>query len=191
MTEAKTAATNVVPIRPTDAKTPERARESEKKWGRKVMALGFCVVPSLLLRAQQRLGLNPTQLAVLMQLCEYWWNRDRKPFPGKKALSQRLGLSPRQIQRYIAELERAGLVQRIERRASHGGKQTNIYDLSGLVSRLKELEPEFRAAEEKAKAGRQAVTKRGHSHGLKPGSNGRSCTPGAYPKAEADPGCTR
>ena len=194
MTEAKTAAANVVPIRPTDA-TTQRARESEKKWGRKVMALGFCVVPSLLLRAQQRLGLNPTQLAVLMQLCEYWWNRDRKPFPGKKALSQRLGLSPRQIQRYIAELEQAGLVQRIERRASHGGKQTNFYDLSGLVSRLKELEPEFRAAEEKAKAGRQAVTKRGHSHGLKPGSNsrrsGRSCTPGAYPKAEADPGCTR
>ena len=68
---------------------------------------------------------------------------------------------------YIAELERADLVQRIERRASHGGKQTNIYDLSGLVKRLKDLEPEFRAVEEEAKAGRQAVTKRGHSRGLK------------------------
>ena len=118
------------------------------------MALGFCVVPSLLLRAQRRLGLNPTQLAVLMQLCDFWWESDRKPFPGKKALAQRLDLSPRQVQRYMADLETAGLIQRVERRAAHGGKQTNIYDLSGLVDRLKRLEPEFRAVEEEAKAKR-------------------------------------
>ena len=98
-----------------------------------------------------------------MQLCDFWWDGDRKPFPGKKALSERLGLSPRQVQRYIAELEQAGLVQRIERRAGHGGKLTNIYDLSGLVARLKKLEPEFRAVEEKAKASRKAVAKRGYS----------------------------
>ena len=145
------------------AQTPEKARESEKKWGKNVMALGFCVVPSLLLRAQQRLGLNPTQLAVLMQLCEFWWNSDRKPYPGKKILGQRLSLSPRQVQRYIAELEQAGLVQRIERRAGHGGKLTNTYDLSGLVDRLKKLEPEFRAVEEKAKTSRKAVAQRRYS----------------------------
>ena len=155
MTEA--AANNVVPI---SGKTGAsgKTRESEKKWGRKVMALGFCVVPSLLLRAQRRLGLNPTQLAVLLQLCDYWWESKRRPFPGKKALAQRLGLGPRQVQRYIAELESVGLVQRIERKADHGGKQTNTYDLSGLVDRLKSLEPEFRAVEEKAKASRRAVS---------------------------------
>ena len=90
--------TNVVPMRPIReaATTREGTRQSERKWGKKVMALGFCVVPSLLLRAQPRLGLNPTQLAVLMQLCDYWWDSDRKPFPGKKALGERLGLGPRQ-----------------------------------------------------------------------------------------------
>lgn len=162
MNEGKATAAKVVPIRLTGT-TTEKTRESEKKWGKNVIALGFCVVPSLLLRAQQRLGLNPTQLAVLMQLCDFWWDSDRKPFPGKKALSERLGLSPRQVQRYIAELEQAGLVQRIERRAGHGGKLTNIYDLSDLVARLKKLEPEFRAVEEKAKASRKAVAKRGYS----------------------------
>ena len=162
MSDGKTAAAKVVPIRPTST-TTEKTRESEKKWGKKVIALGFCVVPSLLLRAQQRLGLNPTQLAVLMQLCDFWWDNDRKPFPGKKALSERLGLSPRHVQRYIAELEQAGLVRRIERRAGHGGKLTNIYDLSGLVERLKKLEPDFRAVEEEAKASRKAVAKRGYS----------------------------
>lgn len=37
-------------------------------------------------------------------------------------------------------------------------------DLSGLVGRLKKLEPEFRSVEEKAKASRKAVAKRGYSH---------------------------
>ena len=89
------------------------------------MGLGFCIVPSLLLRAQQRIGLNPTQLAVLMQLCDFWWEDARKPHPGKKLLAERLGLGERQVQRYIAELEQAGLVKRVERYAVHGGKMTN------------------------------------------------------------------
>ena len=152
---------NVVPMNPTGraARAAETTRESEKKWGKKVMALGFCVVPSLLLRAQQRLGLNPTQLAVLMQLCDHWWDSNRKPYPGKKALGQRLGLSPRQVQRHIAALETAGLVKRVARKAPHGGKQTNMYDLSGLVERLKKLEPDFRAVKEEAKASRKAVAR--------------------------------
>ncbi|AXT35619.1 helix-turn-helix domain-containing protein [Phaeobacter sp. LSS9] len=149
----------VVQLRP---KKQKAGTSSERKWGKKVIDLGFCIVPSLLLRAQQRLGLNPTQLAVLMQLCDFWWDDARKPHPGVKRLAERLSLSERQVRRYIAELEQAGYVQRIERRASHGGKQTNIYDLSGLVKRLKELEPEFRKVEDEAKEERKAVSKRGY-----------------------------
>lgn len=142
------------------AKTSKKA--SAEKWGQAVMDLGFCVVPSLLLRAQRRLNLNPTQLAVLLQLCDFWWDKERKPFPSKETLSQRLSLSERQIQRYIAELEREGLVQRIERRASNGGKLSNTYDLTGLVKKLQALEPDFREAEETARAARKAVAKRGY-----------------------------
>jgi predicted transcriptional regulator len=121
---------------------------AEEKWGREVMRLGFSIIPALLLRAQRRLGLSPTQLAVLLQLVDFWWDQDRKPYPSKQALSDRLDLSPRQIQRHIAELEKAGLVQRNERRKAHGGKTNNEYDLSGLVERLKKLEPEFRKVKE-------------------------------------------
>ena len=140
----------------------DTGRASEKKWGKEVIALGFCIVPSLLLRAQNRLGLNPTQLAVLMQLCDFWWERDRKPYPGKAVLAERLGLSARQVQRHIADLETAGLVKRVERRAIHGGKLTNMYDLGGLVTRLKKLEPEFREVDEAAKTARRAVSRRGY-----------------------------
>lgn len=146
----------VIPLRPQKA-----AKASERKWGKRVMDIGFCIVPSLLLRAQRRLGLNPTQLAVLMHLADYWWDVDRKPYPSKKSLGERLGLGPRQVQRYLAELEAAGLVRRIERRAAHRGKISNEYDLSGLVNRLKELEPEFREVEEEVKKRRRAVARPG------------------------------
>ena len=65
---------------------------SADKWGKKVIALGFCILPSLLLRAQRRLRLNPTQLAVLIQLADFWWDAGRKPFPKKADLAERLGL---------------------------------------------------------------------------------------------------
>ncbi|MET0116418.1 MAG: helix-turn-helix domain-containing protein [Sedimenticola sp.] len=162
MTAENQPSAEIVQIRPAK----KAAQASEKKWGKEVMKLGFTIVPSLLLRAQQRLGLNPTQLAVLLQLADYWWDEDRKPYPSKKALSERLGLSPRTVQRYIAELEDAGLVKRIERRAAHKGKQSNMYDLTGLVERLKELEPEFREVQEETKAMRRQVSRRG---GLKAG----------------------
>ena len=119
-----------------------------------------------------------------MQLCDFWWDNERKPYPSKKTLGERLSLSPRQVQRYIAELEKAGLVQRIERRAGHGGKLTNIYDLSGLVNRLKELEPEFRDVEKKDPLARRFPLQTEERPTEK-------LNPGRIPKAEADPGFTR
>ncbi len=149
---------NVVQLR-----APKASKASERKWGKEVMDLGFCIVPSLLLRAQQRLGLNPTQLVVLMQLCDFWWDEARKPYPSKEKLSDRLGLSTRQIQRVIAELETAGLVKRIQRHhAGHGGKLSNIYDLSELVAKLKKLEPDFRDVEDEVKKARKSVAKRNY-----------------------------
>lgn len=150
--EIPTEKSNVVPL-------PQRVsnKASERKWGKAVCALGFSIVPSLIFRAQARLGLNATQLAVLLQLADYWWDQERHPFPSKKTLGERLQLSPRQVQRYIAELETAGFVKRVDRYAKHKGRLSNQYDLSGLVAKLKKLEPEFREVENN----RKLVTKRG------------------------------
>lgn len=128
---------------------------ADRRWGKSVMEQGFCVIPSLLLRAQNQLGLSPTQLAILLQICEHWWQEDNKPHPGKKRLAGRLGIGPRQIQRHIAELERVGLVKRVERRGLDGSKRTNVYDLSGLVAKLKEIEPQFRKLNDAGKAKRE------------------------------------
>ena len=47
--------TKVVPIKPK----ADTRKASEKKYGKPVMDLGFCIVPSLLMQAQARLGINP------------------------------------------------------------------------------------------------------------------------------------
>jgi DNA-binding MarR family transcriptional regulator len=150
-----TKSAKIVKLQSSDLKT------SEKKWGLAVMQQGYSIIPSLLFKAQQRLGINPTQLAIIVQLADYWWDADRKPYPSKKTLSERLGISPRQLQRHIAELEDAGLVRRIQRTGSHRGKLSNEYDLSGLVARLAKLEPEFRETEEEVKSLRRQVKRRG------------------------------
>lgn len=142
---------------------PKAKKASEEKWGRAVMDMGFCIIPSLLLRAQDRLGLSPTQLAVLLQLCDYWWENGRKPHPSKATIAGRLRLSPRQVQRHIAALEEGGFVERIERRARNKGKTTNDYDLTGLVKKLQKLEPSFRKAEETAKRARAEAGRSGYA----------------------------
>lgn len=132
---------NVVPLK----RSPEQ-RQSEKKWGTAVMKLGYCILPSVLLQAQARLLINAQQMIVLLQLIEHWWTADGKVYPSKDKLAERIGLTPKQIQRHIKVLEDRGLVKRIPRVLKGRGKTSNEYDLSGLVKRLKEIEPDFTEA---------------------------------------------
>jgi len=136
-------------------------KESEKKWSLAVMKVGFSIVPSLIFKAQARLGLSPTQLALLLHLVDYWWHRSQMPFPSKATLADRMNLSERQIQRYLTELENGGFIERIERFASHQGQQSNKYNLIGLVNKLKKLEPEFRQVKEQAEEQARTVAKPG------------------------------
>jgi hypothetical protein len=147
-----------MPARPSAA----AAKMSERKWGREAMNVrGFCLFPSLLLQAQARLKMTPTHLALVLHLSDFWWDANRKPWPSKGKLAKRVGLSPRHVQRQIAELEAMGYVRRIERRHPLKGKVSNEYDLSGLVARLKDLAIEFKAADEEAKKQQQAVARPG------------------------------
>lgn len=133
-------ANNVVSFPASDRK------HSERKWGKAVMSHGYCLVPSILLQAQARLAVSAQEMMVLLQLAEHWWHPDGKVYPSKEALSERVGLSGKQIQRHIRRLEEAKLVRRIERFKPGGGRTSNEYDLSGLVKKLQQIEPDFAAA---------------------------------------------
>ncbi|TAJ30465.1 helix-turn-helix domain-containing protein [Bosea sp. (in: a-proteobacteria)] len=143
----------VVTIKPK----ADTRKASDKKYGKPVMDLGFCIVPSLLMQAQARLGINPVQFNIIMHLADIWWDAAHRPWPKKQLLAERMGMSERQIQRQIAELEAAGLVQRVERTRPGRGKTSNEYDLSGLVKRLQALEPEFAEVKQENQKRRKAV----------------------------------
>jgi DNA-binding Lrp family transcriptional regulator len=94
---------------------------------------------------------------VLVHLVEHWWDADKDPYPAKDTIARRMGKSPRQIQRYLTELEEAGLVKRIERFLGHKAQTANGYSLDGLVAKLTAIEPEFRKAIEQRKLRQKKV----------------------------------
>lgn len=132
-------------------------KESEKKWGKAVMDLGYCIFPAILLQAQGRLGVSAQEMITLLQLAEHWWKADSKVFPSKDTIAERVGLSTKQVQRHIKALEDLKLVKRNARYKPGRGRISNEYDLSGLVAKLKSFEPEIT----KAKKLKAAATKPG------------------------------
>lgn len=136
-------------------------KASEKKWGLDVLRLGWCLLPSLLFRAQRKLNITPLQMAVLLQLLEHWWEAERAPYPSKETIAHRLDMSPRQVQRHIAALEAAGYVRRRERKAVHRGQLSNYYDFDGLVLALKRIAPEVAAAYAESRERNRAAAGRG------------------------------
>jgi len=141
---------------------PDTRKASERKFGKPVMDVGFCITPSMLMKAQARIGLNPVQFNIVMHLLDQWWSADRRPWPAKSLLAERMAMSERQIQRQIAELECAGLIQRIGRTRPGKGKTSNEYDLTGLVNKMKALEPEFTEAKQQAQARQKALSRPRH-----------------------------
>jgi predicted transcriptional regulator len=127
-------------------------KQSEQKFGERVIGCGFTIVPSVLLQCQERLGINGQQLAILMHLLDHWWEPNSKPWPSKEKIASRMQISTKQVQRHMRALEGAGFLKRGARFNNRGGQTSNLYDLSGLVERLKVLAEELHAASEEAKA---------------------------------------
>jgi DNA-binding transcriptional regulator YhcF (GntR family) len=144
---------NVIPL-PIDKKAKRRA---EDKWTAAVIKLGYTPLPSLLLRAQAKLKLTSPQLNVLIQIIEHWWEAGKDPFPAKETIARRMDVSPRQVQRILTQLEKAGHIKRIKRYLGHKAQTSNGYSLDGLVKKLVALEPEFRKAAEQNKIRKKKV----------------------------------
>lgn len=128
-----------------------------KIWGKPVIAYGYAAVPSILVQAQRRLGITPLQFNIIVQLLDYWWDPQRRPFPSKKELAERIDVTPKTIQTNIRQLEGAGLIQREKRRTAAGDWNSNIYHLDGLIKKIQALEPEFTIARKKRKDIRRQV----------------------------------
>jgi hypothetical protein len=107
---------------------------NERKWTKTLMDAGWTVMPSIILDRQQALCLDAVYVNILLHLAKHWWEKDRLPFPTKKAIADCMGVSESTVQRRIASLEAGGLIKRVYRfSGKHKGQKANAYDFSGLI----------------------------------------------------------
>lgn len=100
-------------------------------------------VPGILITHQARLGLEPSDLNVLLHLIVRWWEPNRKPYLGKKEMAKAMGdVSLRTVQRSLSRLRKANYIVQRPRMRADGSHTTPEYDLSGLVMRVNELAQE-------------------------------------------------
>lgn len=124
----------------------------EKKWGEKTIKVeGWTGFPNLLLERQQALKLDPIKLNILLVLMKHWWRGNDWAYPSKQTIADIIGRDRSTVQKHIREMEKQGLISRGKRHHSSGGQSTNLYDLSGLVTKLQKFADELAATKEKRK----------------------------------------
>lgn len=116
------------------------------KWGKVVAERGFAQIPTYLLNLNRFLDkdhrLSPVEMLVLLQLVGSWWKKEESPFPAMTTLSNRCGVSSRQIQRAINNLDKLKLIKRVKRK-NKGIIASNAYNLEPLVEFLSEIAKYF------------------------------------------------
>ncbi len=155
-----TPSTTVVPFPAPVEETP--SGNFEKIWGKKVKLHGYAAVPSIMVRAQRRLGINTTQFCILVQLIEYLRIPGRDPFPTKQQLADRIGIKASTVKANMQTLEKAGFIKREQHKTSQGDWGANTYVLDGLIAKIQALEPDFaKERVEREEARKKAETPRG------------------------------
>lgn len=130
-------------------KTGQQASQAiEKKWGKPLTAAGWTAIPNVIFERAQAFPLEPLDIVIILNLAGYWWKAGNDPYPSKASLAAAIGVTPRTIQRRIAAMEKAGFIERIERKTARGGNLTNQYSLTGLIKAAKPFAEEHAAERE-------------------------------------------
>jgi DNA-binding MarR family transcriptional regulator len=107
-----------------------------EKFGDLLTDAGWTAVPdTLITHGVSKLGLDVTDLAILLVLFKHWRTRDSKPWPSKGTIAAAIGKDPNTVRRHIQRMEKEGLIARSERH-SRTYKNTNVYLLDGLLAKL-------------------------------------------------------
>ncbi len=102
-----------------------------KKWGDKIISLGWAAVPNALIRKMSILGINPTEFVIICYLIVFWWEKESLPFPAISKMADEIGVSTKTIERSMASLKNKGLIQIIKNKG-----HSNIYNMAPLIERL-------------------------------------------------------
>ena len=113
----------------------ERLRSNEAKWTKTLMDAGWTVLPSVILERQQALALDAIDVNILLHLARHWWYADNLPHPSKVTVAKCMGIDPSTVRRRITQLEKDGLISRVQRHDPATGRQeTNYYRFDGLIT---------------------------------------------------------
>ena len=112
------------------------------KWGRPVVERGFTQVPNILLQVNMFVHddhkLSAAELVILLQLVAAWWEKDDLPYPSMRTLSERSGISERQVQRAVKALGEKGYLVKVKKKLKRV-IASNAYDLKPTVEILTEI----------------------------------------------------
>jgi hypothetical protein len=87
-----------------------------------------------------RLGLKPDRLLLLALIQAFDYNGKGESFRGFETYADLLGVSYRSVQRWVVELQEAGLIETFRRQSPSGHWTTYLISWEGLERRLRELE---------------------------------------------------
>lgn len=113
----------------------KKIKENEKKWTRVLMEPGWTVIPSVILERQKALGLDATDMNIILHLARHWWYSEKLPYPSKREIADCMGIHPDTVRKRIARMENDGLISRNPRRDNkYGGQTSNSYSFEGLIN---------------------------------------------------------
>lgn len=146
-------------------KTGDDLKVLEQKWSPELIEAGWTVLPAALIEHQRALGIDAVDINIILHLANRWWTADNRPMPSKKSIAEAMNIDPSTVRRRIQAMEKAGFIQREERRVSKVGSKTNIYHLDGLIEHLKPFAADMvkvkkeRMAEREARFGKRGKPK--------------------------------
>lgn len=138
----------------------EQIKVIEKRWSKPLTKAGWTALPNIILDKQAALELEPIDVNILMQIAKHWWQADSAPFPAIETLADAIGVTSRTIQRRIAKMEKAQLIERNTRYYTRGGQRSNAYTFKGLIARCTPFAEEAIAERERRKTKERARIRR-------------------------------
>ena len=112
------------------------------RWGFTVLEnYGWTTIPNSLLYNQKKLGLDNTELLLLIHLISFIHYGDMPAFPAISTLADRINQHPRTVQRTINKLLKKKIITRKIRSKSSGDKGlSNVYGIEPLIDILANLQ---------------------------------------------------
>ncbi|MEO8289171.1 MAG: helix-turn-helix domain-containing protein [Chloroflexota bacterium] len=152
------------------------------RYGRVITRRGVAAVPRAIFTHQAALTLTPQQVWFITYIFSFQWDTSL-PYPSIRRMSSLTGYSSVQLHTIKAELVEHNYLRLVHRANEQGGQDTNAYDFSGLLDRIRELLQPGAAKDDGRKGGeevseaqsvRPAVRRRGRKTGANVPGQGRT-----------------